>query len=307
MILLWGLPDETPIARVADELRRLNAAFCFLDQRRYSRTAGELSIGNGTGSGWLATDDQRIDLGTVTGAYLRPYPLTPATGPTGTGHAEALDQLILTWAGIAPPETAVLNRPDAMATNDSKPHQTELIRAHGFAVPDTIVTTDPVRAEQFWDQHGMVVYKSTSGVRSIANLLTERHRARLAHIPTCPTQLQQFVPGDDYRVHTAGARVFATRIVSDAIDYRYAGRQGADRTMEPAHLPPDIADRCVRMTRNLGLLLAGIDLRLTPGGTWYCFEVNTSPAFTWFEDHTGQPIAHAIAQLLVHGPAGCSR
>ena len=301
MILLWGLPDETPIARIAGELRRLNTPVCLIDQRRYTRTAGELSVRDGTCSGWIAIDDQHVDLGTITGAYLRPYPLASATDHADTRHAEALDQLILTWAGIAPPETAVINRPDAMATNDSKPHQTELIRAYGFAVPDTIVTTDPVCAEQFWDQHGMVVYKSASGVRSIANMLTERHRARLTHISTCPTQLQPFVPGDDYRVHTAGARVFATRIVSDATDYRYASRQGADRSMEPARLPRDIADRCVRMTRGLGLLVAGIDLRLTPDGTWYCFEVNTSPAFTWFQEHTGQPIAQAIAWLLVHG------
>jgi D-alanine-D-alanine ligase-like ATP-grasp enzyme len=47
-----------------------------------------------------------------------------------------------------------------------------------------------------------------------------------------------------------------------------------------------------------GLGLAGIDLRLDPDGQWWCFEVNTAPGFIWFEDHTGLPIAAAVARAL---------
>ena len=79
----------------------------------------------------------------------------------------------------------------------------------------------------------------------------------------------------------------------------------AHRTMAAAHLPAHVADRCHHATRELGLLLAGIDLRQTSDGDWYCFEVNTAPAFSWFQDHTGQPIADAVASLLQHG--GLSR
>jgi glutathione synthase/RimK-type ligase-like ATP-grasp enzyme len=49
------------------------------------------------------------------------------------------------------------------------------------------------------------------------------------------------------------------------------------------------------------LPVAGIDLRRTPEGEWYCFEVNPSPAFTYYESRTGQPIGRAIAKLLAAG------
>ncbi len=52
------------------------------------------------------------------------------------------------------------------------------------------------------------------------------------------------------------------------------------------------------MTASLGLLIAGIDLRLTDDGHWYCFEVNPSPGFTYYEIATGQPLALAVARLL---------
>ena len=39
-------------------------------------------------------------------------------------------------------------------------------------------------------------------------------------------------------------------------------------------------------------------LKLTPDQQVYCFEVNPSPAFSYYEAHTGQPIAQAIARYL---------
>jgi hypothetical protein len=45
------------------------------------------------------------------------------------------------------------------------------------------------------------------------------------------------------------------------------------------------------LTSDLGLSLSGIDLRLTPAGEWYCFEVNPSSAFTYYQEATGHPIA----------------
>jgi hypothetical protein len=37
---------------------------------------------------------------------------------------------------------------------------------------------------------------------------------------------------------------------------------------------------------------------VTPNGDAYCLEVNPSPAFSYYEDSTGQPIAAALAAYL---------
>ena len=55
------------------------------------------------------------------------------------------------------------------------------------------------------------------------------------------------------------------------------------------------------------LHVAGIDLRRTPDGEWFCFEVNPSPAFLYYETATGLPIAAAIAQLLVNSAGNRSQ
>jgi hypothetical protein len=301
MILLWGVPTERTMAAVDHVLQILGSATFWVDQRRYDAISGELRTERDEIAGWIELDGRRVDLGELTGAYLRPYPSGQGATELELVHAAALDQLILTWAEVAPAEVAVVNRPGAMASNDSKPAQEEVACGYGFEVPETLVTNDPARAAAFWDRHGTVIYKSISGIRSIVSALTAEHQPRLRRLATCPTQLQAFVPGIDYRVHVVGNEVFATRIDCDAADYRYAGRYGAARRMAAAQLPEAVAACAVKLTKALGLLVAGIDLRLTPEGRWFCFEVNTSPGFSWFQEQTDQPIAEAIGRLLATG------
>ena len=135
-------------------------------------------------------------------------------------------------------------------------------------------------------------------MRSIVSRLTPAHRTRLADIAWCPTQFQQYIPGCDYRVHVVGDKTFACQVVSTADDYRYAARYGADVEIRSCKLPQECVERCKTLTAALHLTVAGIDLRRTPDGRWYCFEVNPSPAFTYYQEATTQAIDEAIAQLL---------
>ena len=59
-----------------------------------------------------------------------------------------------------------------------------------------------------------------------------------------------------------------------------------------------LAKRCLKLAQASGLAFAGIDLKLTSNGRVYCFEVNPSPAFSYCETNTGQPIAEAIVSYL---------
>jgi glutathione synthase/RimK-type ligase-like ATP-grasp enzyme len=118
-------------------------------------------------------------------------------------------------------------------------------------------------------------------------------------ITHCPTQFQAYVPGIDWRAHVIGDEVHACRIRCEEDDYRVAGEQGRPVSLEAARLPPEIADRCRVLSQAMNLPLAGIDLRHDSNDVWHCFEVNPSPAFTFFEQATGQPLTAALAQLLI--------
>jgi len=197
----------------------------------------------------------------------------------------------------------VVNRVKASTSNDSKIYQARLAESFGLRTPRTLVTTEPDDVFAFHEACGRrVVYKSLSSVRSIVTRLNEEDLSqRLGLLRNCPTQFQECVEGVDVRVHAVDARVFATEIVSEVSDYRYAARAGAAVSLRPTEIPDDVAGACIRMTRALGLALSGIDLRRTPDGEYYCFEVNPSPGFIYYERSTGQPISEAVAHLLRDG------
>jgi len=306
-ILLWGLPSDPPIANVRDALRRAGCRVTLIDQRAVAGTEVDMLADTGL-EGLLRIGDESFDLTAVKAVYLRPNDSRELPSVVSAGeksellrHALAVEDVLLSWSDLTP--ALVLNRPSDMAVNGSKPYQASWIESLGFQIPDTLITTDPDSALEFWRQHDRVIYKSVSGIRSIVSRLTPEHRQRFGDIASCPTQFQQYIPGTEYRVHVVGEEVFACKVISNADDYRYATERV---DMQACRLPDDVAARCKTLAGSMNLLLAGLDLRCTPEGNWYCFEVNPSPAFTCFEQLTGQPIAEAVARLLASGAQNCS-
>jgi glutathione synthase/RimK-type ligase-like ATP-grasp enzyme len=261
--------------------------------------------------GYITTADWKLDLADLTGVFVRYLgaegrvpPANVAPGNVPAMYAEYDSGLMALLEGLT---CAVVNRVRGGMSNGSKPYQALLVRRCGLLTPPTLVTSDPDAARHFYDEcNGEVIYKSLSGIRSIVRRLQPDQLPRLSLLRNGPAQFQVFIPGLDVRVHTVGEQLFATRVRSDAVDYRYASREGRKVEMEPTTLPPAVADSCLNLACRLDLLTTGIDLRETPEGEYYCFEVNPSPGFIYYEKNSRQPISAALADLLhtgVHSPA----
>jgi len=304
MILVAGIPSETPLAMVYGHLRELGAPVVVFNQRQAAEAAIAFDLAGGEASGWLRLNGCRHRLENFRGIYCRlmddqvlpELEKEPAASPRRL-RVRTLHDTLSCWSELS--AARVVNRLAAVGSNGSKPYQLQLIRAHGFAVPETLITNEPERVLAFRARHRQLVFKSMSGIRSIVRLLEDCDLDRLERIRWCPVQFQQFVAGTNMRVHTVGQSVFATAIETRAIDYRYARRQvGEAASLRAVELPSELAERCVRLARALGLDFAGIDLKQTPEGEIYCFEVNPMPGFSYYEAHTGQPIAREVARYL---------
>ncbi len=306
MILLGGIPSEPPLRRVAEALDALGAEYRLFNQRRCADCAIALLIDTNGVGGTLRLQNETLDLRDITAVYFRlmddrllPELEAEPEGSPARRHARAVHDTLYRWMEIAPGR--VVNRCDPQGSNGSKPYQAQLIASHGLRVPETLISNDPAAVLAFRAAHGSIIYKSMSGVRSIVKTLDDEDVARLDNIRWCPVQFQQLVPGVDVRVHVVDRDVFPTEIVSDVTDYRYARQSGGSATLRAIELDADLAARCVALTAGLGLSFAGIDLRLGPDGTATCFEVNPSPAYSYYEANTGQPIAASLARYLAGG------
>lgn len=298
MIIVAGSPSEPPVKLLLNEAREADIDVVLLAEEDAADWQLEVGVRNGKIHAHATPAGQRVDLSSATGLYLRltsPTITGPVPDPLSRARHQAAVTLLSGWADVAP--IRVANRPASMAGNGSKPYQTAVIRDFGFGVPETLVSSDPQEVLRFRQRHGRVIYKSTSGIRSIVHELTDERVADLDRIRVLPTQFQRLLPGTNVRVHVVGEDVHACAVDTQTIDYRYA-EGGMSANMEATTLPEEISRRCVELSKALDLPLAGVDLLHDPEGQWWCFEVNSSPAYSAFEQPTGLPIARSLARWL---------
>lgn len=306
MILFCGVPTEPPLLMAIEAADAANLSYAIFNQREAHYADIVLDQHQGRWGGTLWCQERAWPLDAFTGVYTRllDHSILPYNEPQGRlppdaqtfAHSQFLHATLNEWIEMTP--CRVLNRAEAMASNGSKPYQAQFIVRTGFLTPTTLVTNDPDQALAFARQHKHVVYKSTSSIRSIVRDFDPQQTRGLEQIRSLPTQFQARVMGTNIRVHVVGQQLFATEIVSQAVDYRYAQRDGLEVEMRPVELPTDVAARCLKLSEALLLPFCGIDLMRTPDDEYYCFEVNPSPAYSYFEQEAGQPIARAVVDYL---------
>jgi len=303
MILLVGALADSLMAYICTCLIAKKADFIPMDARHYPEQLDLTWEREGDNlQGALRYGKREVAITDIRAVYLRQITFPNRAPQVDTAyHGVAFDNG-LAWSLTALIDILpilVINRPYAIMSNMSKPYQQRIIAMSGFRTPRTLITTQPGDAAQFYkDCQGRVIYKSVSDQRSIVNRMTSEDLKRLEQVRCCPTQFQECIAGNEVRVHTVGKQVFASEIVTDAVDYRYAWMNDTECRIRGIELPDEIAERCVRLTTDLGLVISGIDLRKTPEGEYYCFEVNPTPGFNYYQAFTGQRIGEALVELL---------
>lgn len=301
MILLWGLPPDGPLIRVRSVLMHRGLDVVTVDQRRILSVRSDndplhlrLRVPGPEGT------TRSIALNNVASAYLRPYDVAPVLSAryavvpgVASRHAFGVEAALCSWASST--SALLVNPIEAAATNGTKPLQVRLAADLGFAVPESLLTTDADAARDFAGRHGDVVYKAIGGTRTIAGLLRVEDTARMARFSTGPVHLQRFVRGTNMRVHVVGDRLWGTEIDGQHTDWRQPAA-GDTADLHPTPVPGDVAERCVLLTKTLGLHLSGIDFVRDTDGRWVFLEANTSPAFTAFP--RADEVAEAIADVL---------
>jgi len=303
MILVCGSLADPVMSHFYDRLLEFQVPFRFVDQRNYpDGYQVDCHWKDSSFAGWLESAHWRVDFEELTGVYVRHFPSKQRINPVADqGQAAALHGehdygLESIFAALKCP---IVNRFASCFSNQSKPFQAWQLAQLDLCVPSTLVTGSLPEARSFYEQwNGQVIYKSAGAGFIGTRLLTEEALAGLFCKSGAPVQLQELIPGTDIRVHVVGDQLFATRILSDAVDYRFPRPGSTPLRMEQAALSKTICSTCIRVSKVFGLLFAGIDLRETPGGQFYFFEANPAPAFPFYECRSGQLISKALADLL---------
>lgn len=148
-------------------LQQVGAPYIILDQERVLDMWVDLSVGSSI-EAKLRLADKKIDLNRVSAVYVRTHNLKTinhfANAIKSKGawqHVFEIEDAQFSWLELT--SVLVVNHYSDMTANFSKPYQGALIQTYGFAVPNTVVTTDPGTVLLFQQKHKVVIYKSLGG------------------------------------------------------------------------------------------------------------------------------------------------
>ena len=296
MILVCGIIDEPVIREYLAYLCQQKAPFVFLDERELGKSISlDYAVSDGNCSGHIDFGKWHIDLEQISGIYNR---LGMQDRVNDKFYQAADYKSLEILLNIFPRN--VCNRPLAVESNAAKPSQFKAIVESGLKVPDSYVGCSGKNLKSFATLNEQVIVKSTSSIRSIVKILDRDDLENVMNNEfIMPHQYQERLEGNNIRVHVIGRHVLACEIISHALDYRYSGKFNQKLTIQPITLPEEILEACILLNEKLQLSFSGIDLFHTFNKDWYCFEVNTCPGYTWFENHSGLPISHSLTNFLL--------
>lgn len=311
MILLTGIPSEPPVRLIIAAAEAARIPYLMLNQREMHLCELALKFKESRFSGLLKVQDVEYSLEEFSGIYLRmmDYNYLPeikdnifnSLGEQQKYKSILIHHELMQWMAIT--ECRIFNKPSDMLSNLSKPYQAQLIAQSGLKVPSHCITSNQKYLNDFSAGYQNLIFKSISSARSIVKTLDKSNSNQLNKIHFLPTQFQEQLEGQNIRVHVVGDVLFATKITSNVVDYRYASRDNETAELLAAELPLPVQQSCFTLSGSLQLPLCGIDLFLTNAGEYYCFEVNPSPGYSYYQENTGQDIAGAMVRWLEYGTA----
>ncbi len=203
-----------------------------------------------------------------------------------------------------------VNHPSQTYLAEHKAVQIRRASALGFSVPRTRIanTTAPIPAVATTD--AQIVVKGLDTVlfreleREVFGFTQFVDVAALSddELQAAPVIMQQALQDKtDLRITVVGETVFAVEITRGGQpirgDWRCASR---DAEYAPTRLPREVENRCLALTKSLGLRFGAIDLALQDG-RYYFLEINPTGEWAWLVDAAGLAIDQAVADLLIAG------
>jgi glutathione synthase/RimK-type ligase-like ATP-grasp enzyme len=314
-VLILSSTDDKHAEKVADLLGTAGAHVDFLKLNDLIETA-KLTFEIGMGSGLCTLEKERsnLDFNSYFSIWYRrpgvvraPQFVEPWIGKMVESEARsAVDGIFRSLNCLW------VNEPAANVACADKLWQLQIANELGFRIPETLVTNKPDLVVEFFDKcDGQVIYKlmgeltnsaipANENPRGVSTLpLRKEDLPFVEQVSFSPHMFQRCVQKSyDLRVTVVGTEIFGTRIDSQSGRGKIDWRHDYSVAIESFDLPAQISDRCIDLTRKLGLNYGAIDLILTPEGEYIFLEINCAGQFMWIEERTQQSISLSLARLL---------
>lgn len=197
---------------------------------------------------------------------------------------------------------------------ENKIYQLQMARELGFIIPTSLITNIPETVISMVNRYnkdciikpiksGNVDIKTSSKIIFTSQIEKDFYEDK-TRIADFPVYLQENIHKRyDLRCIVIGKQVYCAQIESQEYeDSRIDWRRGKSFLKHIKHeLPNAIKEKCIEMTKKLGLKYSAIDLILDNTGKYIFLECNPNGQWAWLEIRLGFPISKEIVNLLSEG------
>src|ERR1017187_6025533 len=264
---------------------------------------------------WLWCNGQ--PLSTPTSIWYRRLrtPITPEGMDEGIATFCRQETRAALVGSILRQDTRWMSHPANIWQAEYKPYQLDLAARHGLTIPRTLITNDPARIRQAFQEFGGMIVKPTrtghvvnAGVEHAiyTSRVLEEHLDDLESARWSPAIYQELIPKRyDVRVTIVGNNCFAASIDSQSDPAALIDWRQTDNPQLPHYrhsLPGAIAEQLFQFMRSLRLTFGAVDLVQTPSGEYVFLEVTPSGRWLWLDDMLSFGISDSIAAWLAAIP-----
>ncbi|MCP4402810.1 MAG: alpha-L-glutamate ligase [bacterium] len=219
-------------------------------------------------------------------------------------YAEIYEAFTGMWKSL---DAFWINNPAYDDAAHRKVYQLRVAQEVGLRIPHTLITSCPKTARSFVEAQGInsTIYKSFTATKQQwreTRLLKADELTLIDNVRFAPVIFQEYIPAQyDVRITVVGEKIFAAAIHSQETSYKVDMRMDiSNARIVPTELPQPVKMHLHTLMSCLGLVYGAIDMRLTPDSEYVFLEINPAGQWLFIEEETQQPIAAALAQLMVN-------
>jgi glutathione synthase/RimK-type ligase-like ATP-grasp enzyme len=310
-VLVLSRPDDEHATAVADEIARNGGRAEIVDLSLFPQKASLAMRYDCCGQRRfrLELEDRVLDLDDFGTVWWR-RPQQPLISPGIRRDSDRLfaanesqEALAGLWHSL---DAFWVNDPGRDFVAQRKAYQLKVAHDVGLTIPSTLITNDPDEARLFADSRGYrgVVYKSFAATEEAwreTRVLRAEELDLLDNVRYAPVIFQEYVDAlYDLRITVVGKRLFPAAIYSQETEYPIDFRMDiANARIEPVAVSRRLEFLVQELMGRLGLQYGAIDMRYTPEGNYVFLEINPAGQWLFVEQPSEQPIAAAVADLLL--------
>jgi hypothetical protein len=211
-----------------------------------------------------------------------------------------------------------INDPKSTFTAENRLYQLLVAQKTGFRIPDTSITNISSAGTRFCNEHPKktiakvlhhheIIHNEFSH-RFPTSTITANSLSKTNGIKYAPVILQERIAGrEEIRITVVKSKVFPIRITAIKSKNKYSDLHKIEErflNFEHFNIEKNIEKLCIKLNKEMGLLLSSIDLMVDNKGQIYFLEINPIGDWNWLEKHVDLPITDSVSQLILNSSQG---